>query len=229
MFAMLLFFSGTAEKIGAFVLKVLAVAGGFVVGYLVGALLAWGLDRWAFKKQSPEVARKGIRVLLAIAGAIIVALIVFGEGGEGGPGGTGLMPGGGGNNPDTPPSVIPQPKPPVATPPNPKETTPEPIKPPVPIPGRKELTVTFLGGSDVGSGGRAYLLGTSPEKVTFDQLKAGIAEARKEAGAKGMFLVFGRTGADPIARNSANVTAVEVWAREQKIEFHWADDAPPKK
>ena len=93
-----------SEQIAAFAVKCLAVAGGFLAGYVIGGMGAWALDKWALAKKSPDVLKKTISFLCAVALALLIAFIVFGDGsgsgwlgGGGGPDG----PGNNANNPDS--------------------------------------------------------------------------------------------------------------------------------
>ena len=88
--------SAAGERIAAFVVKCLAVAGGFLVGYFIGGVAAWALDRWVFAQKAPDQLKKAVSIVFAIALALLVALIVFGEGGSG------LFGGGGGDGKGTP-------------------------------------------------------------------------------------------------------------------------------
>ena len=71
-----------SEQIAAFAVKCLAVAGGFLAGYVIGGMGAWALDKWALAKKSPDVLKKTISFLCAVALALLIAFIVFGDGSE---------------------------------------------------------------------------------------------------------------------------------------------------
>src|SRR6478672_9259004 len=79
----LLFVSGMAERLAGFAIKCLAVGGGFLAGYLLGGAIAYALDRWVFSKKAPDLVKRSVRMVSGLVLAIIVALIVFGEGGGG--------------------------------------------------------------------------------------------------------------------------------------------------
>ena len=66
----------------------LAVAGGFLAGYVLGALSAYGFDKFIAKRESPHGLHKVVRITCALIAAIIVALLMF-RGGSGGNGGDG--------------------------------------------------------------------------------------------------------------------------------------------
>src|SRR4051794_28608492 len=87
----------SSKELGEFMMNCLAVAGAFVVGYLLGGMGAWALDNWAFNKKSPAMLKKSIRVLTGIALALLIAFLVF-RGGSGGGWGGGIGPEGPGSN-----------------------------------------------------------------------------------------------------------------------------------
>ena len=61
------------ENLGLLGLSVLAVVGAAVAGGLLTALLVWLVCRLFFRRQPPPLARKLLRWLGAIAGALLVA------------------------------------------------------------------------------------------------------------------------------------------------------------
>lgn len=196
-----------SERLAASAMKGLAVAGAFLVGYLLGGLAAWALDRWALGNRSPRGVKRAIRVVAGLAAAILVAWLVFGNGvGGGWFGGRGESAGAGTANPE--PS---------------KEHAKEPERKPQQKIGPKDstdyevLTVTFLGGDDV-QGNRFYRLDGS-EPLTFEQLKASILK-RKETASKPLKLErqFSTDPAKRISKDSANVRDVEHWAEAQGIK-----------
>ena len=85
------------NNIAALFTGCLAVAGGFLAGYLFGALLAYAFDKYVVRRESPHGLHKVIRYTVGLIVAIIVALLVFRGGTGGGDGnggsGTGVMPG----------------------------------------------------------------------------------------------------------------------------------------
>lgn len=87
------------QNLGAFVVNILAVAGGFLIGYV---LMYYGLP-WLLKMATARLIQvpKWLRSILSLVAGVIVAwlvaLLVFGTGGTGWwPGGGGGFPGGGG-------------------------------------------------------------------------------------------------------------------------------------
>lgn len=82
------------ENVGRTILNFLAIGGGF----LIGTVVAWTLVRLVTKfmlKRKPNVyVDKIARVVGGIVGAILIALLVFGDGGWGFGGSGGGLPGG---------------------------------------------------------------------------------------------------------------------------------------
>lgn len=209
------FFTDIEKNFERFVMNCLAVAGAYVVGYVGTGLLLASLDKWVFKKQKPpEFLKKSIRVLTGLVLALLVALYLFrgfGSGGDG-PGGPGTGVGDSNNDKkgDEPKAL-------------PKDViTPRPIDVPNKTGDRTAVRVTFLGGGDVVEG-RAYLLDDERPAKTFAQLTDAIKK-RKAAEPHGIKLYLGRTGADPVARQSTGVKALEEWAERERIGYEWPED-----
>ena len=78
------------ENLGYLGIRVLAVVGGAVVGALLTSLVVWLAGKYWFKRQAPWPAKKLLRTLGAIAGALLVASFLHLSGG-----GWGLFGGGG--------------------------------------------------------------------------------------------------------------------------------------
>lgn len=216
-----LFVSGASERIAAFAIKCLAVGGAFLAGYVLGGVVAFAVNKWVFAEKTPDVVKKAVRFLAGLALAILVAMIVFGDGGGGGLFGGGAD-GSGKGTPDadnnskdkgdkTPPSQPPTKDPPKVNVPN---KTPE-VKPTDVI-----IRVTFLGGPDV-VGDRFYLLDDEPTAKTFDELKAAI-QKKKEGETRKVYLAVQFPAKNRIAEDSINVTQVTDWVRNVVgIEVLW--------
>jgi hypothetical protein len=170
--------SGASDKIAAFVVKCLAVAGGFLVGYFLGGVIAWALDRWVFAQKAPAPVKKAVSWIAAVALALLVALIVFGDGGNG------LFGRGGGsgdgkgsptqdNNGNT---KAPEPK---IEPKKEEERKDNTVKPPPSKPMPGDVRVTILSG-DVRDG-RYYLIDGDPNPKNLDEFKEAILARRKDA------------------------------------------------
>lgn len=198
-----------AEGVAAVVVKALAVGGGFLVGYFLGAVIAWALDRWVFAHKSPPQLKRIVALLVGLALAILVALIVFGEGGRG------LFGGGGdGKGSQTPtengketkvPETPPKPEPPTKEPP--------PKLPDVkPTPG--DVRIAILGGSAVHDG-RFYLIDSDPMPKTFEELKDAINTRRKNSKTE-ITLIFRFKGAE-LSPTHPEMKKLTAWLQEAKI------------
>jgi hypothetical protein len=214
-----LFVSGIADKAADLALNCLAVAGGYLVGFLFGAAVAWALDRWAFAHKTPEPVKKGIAILAGIAVAVLVALLVFGKGsGSGGGSGDGTGKNAGSPS-DAPADAGKQAPPPrdTKTPPPKIEPTPSPrVEPDAP-----QIKVTFLGGDAVSSGERFYLIDESGEKRhTFDEVKAAIEKKKQEAGSRQLILVVQYPSDPKLAADaqSRTVSQVKDWAKSRGVD-----------
>lgn len=204
--------SGAADKIATFVVKCLAVAGGFLVGYFLGGVVAWALDRWVFAHKSPEPLKKAISMVAGVALAILVALIVFGEGGSGLFGG-----GGSGDGKGTPTQDDTKGKPPAQPEPKKDETPPkkdEPPKPsPKPMPG--DVRVTILVGDDVKEG-RFYLIDGDATPKTLDEFKEAILARRKESKPELKQVIF-RFKKEKLSQDHPAVRSVVAWLSSSGI------------
>jgi hypothetical protein len=204
--------SGAGEKVAAFVVKCLAVAGGFLVGYFLGGVIAWALDRWVFAHKAPEPLKKAVAIVCAIALALLVALIVFGEGGGG------LFGGGGGSGTGTPgddKSSKPAPTPPDA-PKKDEIPPPKPVDPVTPTkPADAVIHVTILGGADVPDGERFYLIDGDTARKTFDELKQLIlARKQKEKGTLGLSIHFRPKNAPSLEPTHYSISQLTKWAKD---------------
>jgi hypothetical protein len=197
--------SGMADKVAAYAIRGLAVGGGFLLGYALGKGVAWALDRWVFAHKAPDQLKKACALLSGVAVAVLVALVLFGEGGNGlfGGGGTGDGKG----SPDqkgkadptradrTKDDSVPQPKPV------------DPVTPPKPADA--VIRVTVLGGSDV----PGYLLDDETKPKTFAELKDAVAARKaKEQGALGLALYFRPTNAPSLDPPHYSIGQLTRWA-----------------
>ena len=117
------------------------MAGGFLAGYLFGALLAFAFDKYVIRRASPHGLHKVIRYSVGLIVAIIVALLVFRGGTGGGDGnggsGTGVTPGEQTSDTGSQPITA-----------SPQNTKPEPSK----IQIDEVVSVKVFGGADVEAG-----------------------------------------------------------------------------
>ena len=201
--------SGAGERVAAFAVKCLAVAGAFLVGYLLGGAIAWALDRWAFAKKAPDPLKKTVAVASAVALALLVALVVFGDGGSG------LFGGGGGDGKGTPSQTddkgkAPAPEPKKIEAPPKKDETPK--APPKPTPG--DVRVTILAGEDVKEG-KFYVLEGEAAPKTFEELKTAVA-ARRAGAEHDLTLIFRFRGAS-LSPTHPDMQRLTAWLKEAKL------------
>jgi hypothetical protein len=188
---------------------VLLVAGGFLVGYLLGGVVGWALGKWVFKQKSTDTLKRVGRPVGGIILAIIVALIVFtgkgkapGDGGEGKGSSTsdtaGKNTSSGVNSTKT----------------DPKITTPKLDTTPV----EQTIRVTILAGTAVPAEGKFYLLDDESrnDAKSLSELKKAIEE--RKAKVKGKVILAILFPEDPNLappRNDKKVTDVTRWATEE--------------
>jgi hypothetical protein len=191
--------------------NLLLVAGGFLVGYLLGGVIGWALGRWAFRQKTPDTLQRLGRPVGGVIVALIVALIVFtGKGKPTGDGGDGK----GTPNTETSPGKNPAP----SADPNPK-VDPKITTPKIdPTPTESTIRVTILGGRAVPAEGKFYLLDDDPNSQarTLSELKRAIDE--RKATAKGKMILAILFPTDPNLappRNDQKVTDVTRWATEE--------------
>ena len=164
-------FGFNPDHVAALAMNALAVGGGFLAGYAVTAVAARLLDRRLTGGKSPEEMHKALRLLGGVAGAVLVALLVF-RGGGGGPGdgpGTTAATGAGSGSGTT---AVTSPSPDAAGKP----------KPPEPARTEEVVRVTVLSGADV-VGERFYIVEGGATKLTLDEVKRDLA-ARKAVAVK---------------------------------------------
>lgn len=203
--------TGMGERLAVLAIKCLAVGGGFLFGYLVGHLVARALNRWVFASKAPEALKKLCALISGVLFAILVAIVVFGEGG-GGLFGSGTGAG------DSPPVVTDKDKEKSKTnPPEQKEPPkkpPEKLKPLDPKPTPGDLRVSILSGTDV-KDGRFYLVEGDAAPKSFDEFRDAITVRRKEAKAE-LTIVF-RFQSEPLSENHPAVRRAVAWVNEVKL------------
>ena len=202
-----------SEQWQRFLTNCLAVVGGFIAGYVFGAVVGWAVDKWMFAKRSPNAAKRAFSILCGILLALLIGFLVFGEGGGGGDGllGNGLSgivtsgASGEGKHSKSDPSEEPK-KPKVEMPKAPDSKSNDP-----------QIRVTFLGGDAV-HGDHFYLIDDDTVPKSFAELKA-IVLKKKESSAAGLTIVV-QFPTDPRQRidpNSINVAQVTSWAEAQGL------------
>lgn len=152
---------GSIEK---FIITALAVAGGFLIGFLLTNVIVRLLFKFVWKKTPPEKLVRFLRFAGGVGAAILVYLLLMGEGG------LGLGGRGGGGSPDDrgkeksqhPPSTEPPQKDPK------KEETKQKIDDP-----RSGILTVYLLRNDSPMQ-RMYRVGNDGEPMTIDELLAQI-------------------------------------------------------
>jgi hypothetical protein len=209
--------SGLAEKVAGYAIKCLAVAGGFLIGYFLGKVVAWGLDRWVFAQKAPDQLKKAVSFVSGLALAILVALIVFGEGGNGLFGHGGGTGDGKGTTPTNDGKTQP------ATPPTePKkdEVTPkkdEPIKPPSPKPTPGDMHVIILAGDEV-KDKRFYLIGGDSTPKALPEFQDAI-NARRKLTEPALKTVYYRFKNEELSPGHQAIKDPYLWLESLKIGF----------
>jgi amino acid transporter len=204
--ALLAILSEAREALKEFVNNLLLVAGGFLIGYLLGGVVGWALGKYVFRQKEPDLLHRASRIIGGATLALIVALIVFtgrgrpfGEGGDGrgSPANDAVPANTTPSNPDPSPKV------------EPSKITP----PPKITPGDVTIRVTVLGGEDV-LNDRYYLIDDDHSPKTFAELKAAVLDRKsKEPGKVMVAILFPARNALP--RESLAVTQVSKWVNEE--------------
>lgn len=197
------FLSGVQESFNELLHNALLVAGGFLVGYVLGGILAWTIGRYALKQKDTSNLKAVGKPVCGAVVAIIIAMIVFtGRGKPIGDGGDGKGTTNNDSNGKANPSNLDQKLDPKIAPPK-IDTKPADVT----------LRVTILGGEDV-QNERFYLLDDDRTPKTFAELKTAVTERRKnEKGKVVVAVLFPNKNALP--REHPAVTQVAKWGTEE--------------
>jgi hypothetical protein len=203
-----------AEQVAQFFVNVLAVAGGFLVGFLVTGFVVWLLDRWLTGGKSPPVLKQACRMIGGLLLAILVALIVFGSGSGWGlfGAGTGDTKGqgttdttGDGKGGTTSPST-----PDVQQ----TSTAPQPPVKDVPPPDQR-VRVTVLGGAAVKEE-RFYLVDDDRLPKTFAEVTAAV-KGKKSTSGKAVGLEVRFTADNTLPRDHPAILRLTTWASQNGV------------
>jgi hypothetical protein len=199
------FLDNAKEALTEFVNNCLLVAGGFLIGYILGGVLGWAFGKWILRQEKPDTTKRvGRPVGGAILAIIIALLVVTGKGMGPGSGGDGK----GNTNADTANKANQQ------TPVDPNVLPKIPIvKPPDSKPADVTIRVTVLGGEDV-QGDKFYLIDDDTTPKTFAELKDALAARKdKEKGRVAVAILFPSRNALP--REHPAITRVAKWVNEE--------------
>jgi hypothetical protein len=165
------FMTDARAAVNEFVEGLLLIAGGFLVGYLLGGPAGWALGRYVFRQQQPENLKRLGRPVGGIVLALIVAIMVFtGKGKPIGEGGDGK------GNPNTGGDGTPKVD-------EPKDKKLPPITPQDLKPADVTVRVTILEGGALPAPGKFYRLDSEDTARTLGELQAAINDRKaKEKG-----------------------------------------------
>jgi hypothetical protein len=190
--------------------NLLLVLGGFLLGYLLGGVIAWSLGRWALRQKNTEVAQRIGRPLGGTIVALIVALIVFtGKGKAPGDGGDGKGAPGADSTPGKTSTQHSEPAPKI----NPNIST----RPLEHTGAETTIRVTVLAGAAVPAEGRFYVLNNDSrdQARTLSDLKRAIEDERaRNKGRLALAIVFPTDPNYSPPRNDKKVTDLTRWATE---------------
>ena len=194
-------------------LNCLMVVGGFVVGYVVTALLAWGFDHWVSHRRSSPSLHKLARWLGGLIVAIIVGLFVFSGGfGRGGNGPDGK---GGQTQSTSPGSAIA-----TSTAPTVPATKPAPL-----ISTNEVIRVTILGGFQADE--KYYVAEDDGKRQTdFAGIKSYVLQRKKDAE-KPVVLEIRLAALNKTTRGNPVVLQLDNWARnDERMTVTFPGDGP---
>lgn len=199
---MLAFLSINPDRVAQLFTGLLAVAGGYVLGYVLIGVAAHFFDRRLTGGKSPGGMHKAARHVGGVVGALLVAFVVFGRGGSGGGTGDGTGPGkdggtGTGTSPSTPPSAR-APDAPVTPPP-----------PPPLSPVEEVIQVLVLSGAEV-QAERFYLIDKDRTPRTLAEVKDFVQTKRPPGGKPVAIAVRFTPRTD---RENSGVRDLESWAQ----------------
>lgn len=193
-------FDFNPARFAQLIVNLLAVAGGFLLGYVLTGLVVW----WLGRGKAPDGLKRACRMLSGVAMAVLVFLIVFGHGlgwtlfGGGQPG----TDNGSGQGPQ-----------PISTEPVPQDRP--PVKPQDGPPPGDRVRVTLLGGADVRER-KFYLLGDDPTPRGLDEVKTAVKQKAGEAKA-GLAVEIRFAARNTLPREHPAVTLLERWAKENGL------------
>jgi hypothetical protein len=179
-----------ASKVAQFLVNCLAVGGGFLAGFLLTWLVTNLLDRWLTGGRTPHPLHRTARILGGLAVAVLVALIVFGQGGDGYGIGGGLGEGKGQGTGEGKGGDATKPTQPISADVKPAESKADAV------PKDQRLQVTVLGGETV-TEQRFFQLEGEAAALDYAGLKAAAAKRQQSQGKPVAIEVRYAAGAGP--------------------------------
>ncbi len=208
---MLLAVGLNTARLGQLIVNLFAIAGAFLIGYVLAMGAGWLLERFLFGFKAGDPVRQAFRIVTGIALALLVAIIVFGHGEGWNLFGGGLE--GDANQAGQQQTGTTAPNPDAATPTTPTtepQTPPQPINAgPVPT---ERYRITMLGGKDVAEQ-KFYLVEDDLTPRNFAEVKVALAK-KKELRGKPFQLEIRFAGRNTLAPNHGAVLQLSQWARE---------------
>lgn len=207
--------ASVGETIGNILVKVLAVAGAWVIGYFATLALLWIVSKLAFNKRLPKQVTRLLCVVGGVAAALLVGWLLFVA--TGGGGGWGFGPGfgfgtgkGSGTSGDERPATSgsESTKPPRSTP----EGATEPGAAP-------PLRILMLGGDRVKKIGDKefafYRIQPDGPELAFDGIRTAIRDRAKSIPPlKGIVIIIED---DSVAQNHPAVKRLEELAKDERL------------
>jgi hypothetical protein len=203
-----LFGASFEDKLSALGMKCLTVAGGFMVGYVLGWLIAVCVNKWVIKKErTPESLKQLLRVVCGIAVALLVAVSLMWGSGDG--------TGGDKEKAGTSDAQDTKAGPPPSTD-APKDDRKQPA-PATPIDTRPtELTirVTVLGGTDVRDE-KFYLLDDDRSPKSLREVKDAVLALKTKETRKTVVAVLRSPAPNRVPLDHGAVSRLVAWVQDE--------------
>lgn len=204
----MLFGASFEDKLTALGMKCLTVAGGFVVGYVIGWAIAVAANKWVLKKEkTPDGLKQLLRVVCGIAVALLVAVSLMWGSGDGA----------GGDKDKSGTSDSTQDKktgPPPAETPKDEKKSPTPATPIDPRPTELTIRVTVLGGTDVRDD-KFYLLDDDRTAKTIREVKDAVTAKRAKDTRKAVVAVLRSPPPNRVPLDHGAVSRLVSWVQDE--------------
>jgi hypothetical protein len=209
MFSGSFIFAGVFDNFERVAVGLCAIAGAFVLGYLLSGLLVACYYRLYLKKRSSPLVMRACRLIGGVLAALIVAALYFGEGGFGGGGGQQSGPEGG----REPGKFIDEKEDPK------KKTSPE--KKEGDVSPEERIRVTMLGQDAPGD--RYYLIDDDKSPKSLTELKDAILSRIRQRNGKPITELTIFTYRNTADRGNQIVKDVDQWAQQQGLRVSYRE------